>query len=168
MSAALTRRALFNRLRGGQVQQRPPWSRGEQAFTDACTLCAKCIDICPTEILSKGIAGYPVVSFSAAHCTFCGKCADVCEADCFDRSGGRLPWSLAASITAACVEAKGVACRMCQEACERDAIRFRPKLGGGSIPSVDSLACTGCGACVTPCPVKAVSIAESNRIEVSA
>jgi ferredoxin-type protein NapF len=131
-------------------------------------LCHACLAACPTGVLAKGHAGYPIVVFAEARCTFCGACAQACDAGCFDRAGGRPPWPLKAGITRACVERKGVSCRMCQEVCEAGAIRFRPQLGGGSSPSIDVAACTGCGACVAPCPVEAVTITAPEAMEACA
>lgn len=168
MSSPLSRRAIFARLRGGPVQLRPPWSKAEGPFTDTCTQCGKCIAACPTGILSKGHAGYPIVVFNGASCTFCGACVQACPEDCFEPVVARPAWGLKAAISPACVETKGVACRMCQEACDRDAIRFRPKLGGGSTPVVARADCTGCGACVGPCPVKAISIDLPESMEATA
>lgn len=158
MVGTLTRRALFARFRGGPSQLRPPWSKLETDFVEACTLCNKCIAACPTGLITRGHAGYPIVDFSHATCTFCGVCADSCESGCFEVRPDEKPWPLAAQISAACVEPKGVSCRMCEDACEARAIRFRPMLGGRASPAIDLDRCTGCGACVAPCPVKAISI----------
>lgn len=166
MSAALTRKSLFCRLRGGGVQLRPPWARSEEAFTAACTLCGKCIEACPARILKPGQAGYPIVDFSRGACTFCGACAEACKAGCFARDA-HAPWRLEASIADACIEAKGIACRLCQDACEPRAIRFRPALGGRYTAHVDGAACTGCGACVAPCPVQAITLIEPEREAVA-
>lgn len=157
MTSRSTRKALFARLRGGPPQLRPPWSTAEDAFTNACTQCGKCLDACPVKLLSKGHAGYPIVSFDRGGCTFCGACADVCEAGCFE-SRSRAPWLLRAAISPACVEPKGVTCRICGETCEASAIRFLPKPGGRSTAVVDPEACTGCGACVASCPVGAIAV----------
>lgn len=152
-----SRRALFARLRGGPEQIRPPWSRDEADFLEACEPCGMCIAACPTGVLVKGHAGYPIVDFGNAACTLCGKCADVCKQECFIPRD-RVPWSLKASIGKLCVEPKGVVCRACQENCPSDAITFKPLLGGGANPIVSFEKCTGCGACMRPCPVRAISI----------
>ncbi len=154
-----SRRALFARLRGGPEQLRPPWTGNEDDFLEACTRCGKCVAACPTGLIAKGHAGYPIVEFSRASCTFCGACAEVCEPACISRAPGPA-WRLRARISQACVEPKGVTCRRCEEACDAAAIRFRPKLGGGATPSIDLELCTGCGACVAPCPVKAIAMNE--------
>lgn len=157
-----SRRSLFARFRGGPEQIRPPWSRPEDEFTTACTLCNACIEACPTELMTKGHAGYPIVDFSRASCTLCGACADACKAGCFV-ARDRQPWSLKAAIGGVCVEPKGVVCRICEESCPTSAISFKPKLGGGAVPYVDHSKCTGCGACVYPCPVKAITMATQSE-----
>lgn len=159
MTKTSSRRALFARLRGGPLQHRPPWSKSEAEFTDACTQCGKCLDACPVKLLDHGHAGYPIVDFSRGGCTFCGSCADACEAGCFV-SRTHAPWPLCATISPACVEPKGVTCRICGEACKASAIRFRPMRGGIATAAVDLVACTGCGACVAPCPVGAIVVSE--------
>ena len=52
--------------------------------------------------------------------------------------------------------AQNVECRVCGEACDVSAIRFRPRIGGVPLAEVDNTACNGCGACIAPCPVSAV------------
>ena len=169
MPLTKTRRELFSGFRGGGAQHRPPWTHDEFAFTEACTQCGKCGEVCPQGIIIKGHAGYPIVTFSKEGCTFCGACAEVCETDCFIEAGKRKDkaWTLRALVSTACVEAKGVACRMCQDACEYDALRFQPKLGGAANLVIDENCCTGCGVCVSHCPVGALSILEQSSMEVT-
>lgn len=167
MTTVQSRRALFARFRGGPAQLRPPWSVPEDRFTDACTQCGKCIAACPTRVITKGHAGYPIVDFANASCTFCGACAAACKEGCFEPTS-QAAWGLRASISQACIEPKGVACRMCADACEPQAIRFRPKLGGGAVASIALDECTGCGACVATCPVKAISISIPESTETAA
>ena len=64
-----------------------------------------------------------------------------------------------AFITENCLAYGNTVCRSCAEACEPGAIRFRPRLGGAALPEVDAAVCTGCGACVAPCPAKAIGLA---------
>ena len=140
------------------MQLRPPWALDDFSFTENCTQCGSCVEVCPTGLIAHGHAGYPIVNFTNAECTFCGACKDACDAGCFDGEAGR-PWTLKASISKVCVELKGVACRICQDTCEAGAIRFRPQLGGRYVPEISNGDCIGCGACIAPCPVSAVSIA---------
>lgn len=165
MQTGVSRRSLFARFRGGPLQLRPPWSRDELTFTDRCTQCGACAKACPTGLIKGGHAGFPIVDFKDAHCTFCGACREACRDGCYTSDGGEA-WSLRAAVSTACVEPKGVSCRMCQDACEVSAIRFRPMIGGGASPEISLDDCTGCGACVLPCPVNAISV--SNPVTVTA
>lgn len=63
-----------------------------------------------------------------------------------------------AQIGAACLSTQGVACRMCEEQCDADAIRFRLAPGGRALPFIALERCDGCGACAAPCPVGAVAL----------
>lgn len=66
-----------------------------------------------------------------------------------------------AHVSATCLSLQGVACRVCDDACEDRAITFQPQLGGRNEICIDGAACTGCGMCLTACPVGALSLTES-------
>lgn len=68
-----------------------------------------------------------------------------------------------AQISEACVEAKGVACRRCGEACDAEAIRFKPAGGSRTHAVLSAALCTGCSACVPVCPVNAISLISVDR-----
>ena len=63
-------------------------------------------------------------------------------------------------VNAACLEARGIACRACETVCDQDALRFRPIGGGNSLLSIEPDRCTGCGACIAPCPARALTLEE--------
>lgn len=63
-----------------------------------------------------------------------------------------------ASISGACVEPSGVACRRCGEVCDENAIRFAPLPGGRAMPVLDVAKCSGCGECLAPCPTSAIHL----------
>lgn len=63
-----------------------------------------------------------------------------------------------ACVSDACIETHGVVCRACEGACDVSAIRFRPRLGGGSNIAIDQASCTGCGECLARCPVAAIAM----------
>ena len=169
MSATLTRRQLFSRFRGGPRQLRPPWAMPEEVFTEHCTQCWGCAHACPQDIIVSGHAGYPIIDFSKSGCSFCGACANACNEGCFFSSDERTgtPWPYKAAVSDVCVETKGVVCRLCEGACEADAISFRPQRGGRSQLIIDRNLCTGCGSCVSHCPVGAITIAEHEAQEVA-
>jgi len=138
----------------------PPWSLPEALFIERCTRCDDCVNACPTGLLVRGDGGFPVASFAVAACTFCGDCVKACSAEAIVRTEDQAPWNFGIVIRESCLPLHGVECRICGEACEAGAIRFRPRVGGVALPDVDSTACTGCGACIAPCPVAAVERAE--------
>lgn len=71
-----------------------------------------------------------------------------------------------ARIGSGCVEPMGVSCRRCGEACDTDAIGFRPIGGGRSAVLLTADRCTGCGDCVAVCPVGAISLTDADRAAV--
>lgn len=149
---------------GGRIARptacRPPWALAEKDFLRACTRCNKCIEVCPTKIIASGDGGYPEVRFFQAGCTFCGLCREQCRDGALqlDRGTKAAPWLYQAVIGDQCLAQRNVECRICGEQCDAAAIRFSPRLGGPPIPEIDRQRCTGCGACVAPCPVGAVRV----------
>ncbi len=159
MGAELSRRTFLRGRFREPHPLRPPWSGGEKAFGARCDGCGECRWRCPEGILVAGPDGTPAVDFGLGECTFCEACADHCPTGALAGSGGSgAPWSLKAVIGDWCLARKGVVCRVCGEQCEPGALRFRLGRGGTSLPLLDDSACTGCGACVAPCPVRAVTI----------
>jgi ferredoxin-type protein NapF len=67
-----------------------------------------------------------------------------------------------ARISGLCLAFRAVHCRSCLEACEPEAIRFVPRLGGVSTPSIFDQDCTGCGECRDVCPARAIALVSRN------
>lgn len=157
----MTNRRDFLRGRRANIpaELRPPWARGSGSFEERCTRCGDCQRACPTGIVVVGGGGFPKVDFGRGECTFCGDCVSACVPAALERVGDVAPWSLRARIGEACLASRGVECRVCGEACGVGAIRFRPQIGGVTLPQLDGSACTGCGACLAPCPTQAISVA---------
>lgn len=155
---------MGGRLRAVKSPQRPPWALPEAAFQDICTGCDACIDACPTSILKKARAGYPVVEFAGGECTFCGDCVSVCRPKALRRNENTPPWTLLAVVASSCLSATGTTCRICGERCDAQAITFKLAVGGRANPIVDPAHCTGCGACIAPCPVDAIDIISKSMI----
>lgn len=152
------RNFLRGRVASHRAQPRPPWALAEDEFTARCTRCGECALACPTRIIRQGDGGYPTVDFSVGECSFCGECAARCPTQALPRSDGSLPWTMRATIGKACLAHRAVECRICGEMCEAGAIRFRPQPGGIAQPELDVAACSGCGACVAPCPTTAIVV----------
>lgn len=156
MSAHLSRRQF---LRGDVASRRPavrpPWALDEPEFLSRCDRCGKCQSACEAGILIKGDGGYPQPDFFLGECTFCGRCAEVCATGALNRSAAR-PWTLHAEISDSCLAQRGITCQVCADQCPAHAIRFPPRLAPAAVPILVLAACSGCGACVAPCPVRAI------------
>ncbi|MBI5790362.1 MAG: ferredoxin-type protein NapF [Rhodocyclales bacterium] len=138
---------------------RPPWALAEELFLKACTRCGDCVPVCPTHVIVI-VRGYPEVDFKRGECTFCGACATACKPGALQNSECQIwPWAIKAQVANTCLPMRGVECRICGDRCEANAIRFSPRLNGPPVAEIDAGACTGCGACVAPCPVSAISVA---------
>jgi ferredoxin-type protein NapF len=145
-------------LRGGSATAqpiRPPWAR--KGFTDLCVRCDRCATACPERIVVRGDGGFPELDFGRGECTFCGACAGACPEPVFDR-GQAVPWQARAIIADTCLTARDVVCRSCRDACPAGAVAFDLALGRVARARIEADRCTGCGACVAPCPVGAIRI----------
>jgi ferredoxin-type protein NapF len=103
-------------------------------------------------------AGYPTIDFGEGECTFCGDCVTACKAGALHRSLGQPPWLGRAAINEDCLARQRIECRVCSDLCATGAIGFPPLPGGIAVPALDLARCTGCGACVAPCPTRAITV----------
>lgn len=154
-----SRRGFFRGRPRPKAENRPPWALPESAFSDVCTRCNDCLGACPEQIIVSGDGGFPRVDFKRGECTFCGACVSACQTQALVRTEGQPAWAYQAQIGASCLPQRGVECRVCEDYCAARAIRFSPRLGGSPLPVIDPAQCTGCGACLAPCPVNAITIA---------
>ncbi len=152
-----SRRALLLGRSQGRAPLRPPWALAEADFVDVCTACGACVERCPEQVLVRGAAGYPVFDPRLGECTFCGDCADACQPRAIDRTATDVPWRTLASAGDACLPRHGVVCSSCRDACPERAIAF-PLSISVPTPVIDPARCNGCGACVSVCPVDAVTL----------
>ena len=152
-------RRRFLRPGANKTGLRPPWLLNPASFVDDCSRCGECITRCPEQVLVAGDGGFPEASFSWGECTFCGDCTKHCEKHLFNPDSEALPWSYVAFVAESCLSYRGIMCRSCEDACEPRAIRFPLVVGAVPVPIINNDACTGCGACVAPCPEQAISVA---------
>ena len=158
-----SRRGFFRGRPRPRAENRPPWALPEAAFIDTCTRCNDCLTACPEAIIISGDGGFPTIDFKRGECTFCTECVTACQPHALLRSDEQAAWSLQASIAPSCLPHKGVECRACGDFCDSRAIRFTPRLGGSPLPAIDLELCTGCGACIAPCPVSAITISPPEK-----
>ncbi|MDR1359256.1 MAG: 4Fe-4S dicluster domain-containing protein [Coriobacteriales bacterium] len=131
----------------------------------ACIRCAKCIEICPREVIApahieKGLLNSrtPTLDFSHDYCDFCldenggdPLCAKACPTDALclpdqatdantiiGKAVIRKDWCLAFML---------IGCRFCYDACPYHAI----ELDSYGRPFVIEADCNGCGACESVC-----------------
>ena len=156
-------RAQFLRgdIRGKNRPFRPPWALEEYDFTETCTRCGECIKQCEEQILVEARGKFPVVDFKRGECTFCEACVTCCEPKALridSEEDRKNPWSLEVRVGHTCVAQKGVVCQICGDQCLERVFRFRPRVGGAVQMEMEMEKCTGCGACIAPCPVDALTI----------
>ena len=77
-------------------------------------------------------------------------------------------WTLQLTFESGCIAQANVVCRSCGDRCEVRAIRFPPRQGGAAEPVVDEALCNHCGACVSACPVSAISLRPETTAEAIA
>lgn len=155
----LARRNIFRRA-GSNAVVRPPWLVNPSSITDDCTRCGHCIAACPEKILISGDGGFPEVDFNVGECTLCAQCTSDCEVGLFSAAPHNPleAFGHRAKISESCLTLLGVMCRSCEDSCEPRAIRFTPTLAAVAKPQLNIDACTGCGACIAPCPENAISM----------
>lgn len=152
-------------LRGGFKKPapppvRPPWAlRDAAAFRNACDGCGDCVPACEPGLIALAEDGLPIVSFAETGCDFCGACAAACAKGALKHDDDAPAWDHVARIGASCLSYQGVECRMCGDHCPTSAIAFQPMGRGRWLPTVIEADCSGCGACVAPCPARAVALA---------
>ena len=152
-----TRRVLLRGRLHDEPTLRPPWALDGSRFSDACTGCGDCVRACPPQVLVRGAGGLPVFEPAQGECTFCGECSAACPEPVFV-SRNVTRFAHVAVVGDGCLARNDVACQSCGECCPEQAIRFRPRIGGPFLPGLNEEICSGCGACLSVCPVGAIGL----------
>ncbi len=153
----LSRRRLFRRNTVSSENLSLPWIKDAESFTDNCTRCGLCVDMCETKIIVNGDGGFPSIDFTKDECTFCYQCAEACPEGLF-LPKEESPWQAKAKIEANCLAINNVECRSCSDMCDAMAIGFSFQVGKVAQPEINLDECTGCGACVASCPTSSINV----------
>ncbi len=167
MSAATMQQSRRNFLSGGYLDPgaiRPPGAVSAYDFHDLCSQCGDCSSACPENIIRRGSDGFPTVDFSRGACTFCEACIEACDTGALTLD---IAWPHRAAVSRDCLSMNAVQCRICQDQCDQQAIRFQLIAGGKAMPQISLDDCIGCGGCVASCPVSAIAIETPNEITES-
>lgn len=159
------RRAVLRGWSNPSPALRPPWTWEVGRFTEDCTGCERCVEACPEHVLVPGEGRLPQFDPGRGECTFCGDCAAACPEQLFSDPRASVPWNLHARIGQSCLALQGVVCSGCRDACGEAAILF-PLNAAVPLPQVRADRCTGCGACVAGCPVRAIHLSQAVIEEV--
>lgn len=151
------RGSLSNPATPVALPQRPPWALTETAFTERCTRCDACARACPRSLIHAGDGGFPVISFADQGCDFCTQCLKTCPSGALS-ANAQPPFAARVHIADTCLNRQQVECRICGDACDTRALQFAPAPGGISSLAVMHERCTGCGECLGPCPVGAITM----------
>jgi len=100
---------------------------------DLCRACGVCVDSCPKKLIR--LIPYDAVYTVSCTCTESG------------------------AITRKSCEAGCIGCKMCEKACEHDAIKVEKGLA-----KINYELCTSCGACAERCPRKIIRFADGRPI----
>ena len=162
MSVDVQKRSLFRGRTVLKSRIRMPWLRSPQDFTDLCSRCGHCVPACPSGIIQIGDGGFPEVDFHKGECVFCTECAKACDEKLFDLKRSS-PWDISAEVSDQCLNNQSVYCRSCEDSCDAQAIQFNFTNTLFVAPTINLSDCTGCGACVSVCPAKAIAVTSHNQ-----
>jgi ferredoxin-type protein NapF len=137
----------------------PPGATAESL--SKCTGCGECAASCPQNIIVMD-GGLPAVDFSRGECTFCGECCVRCPEAVFTTANA-VRFDHVATIEDSCLALNAVDCQSCRDICPETAIRFIPMRGMPFQPVLDTASCTGCGACLSICPVQGIGLSAVPR-----
>ncbi len=171
-----SRRNLFRGKVHKPTVPRLPWVISDAVFTQNCSQCMKCIDVCETQVIVRDTDGFPKVNFDKGECTFCQKCIESCDEPLFDvpldemQNNAKKPWPFELKISDKCLAKNSIYCQSCRDECEPRAINFSYIVDDVTSvipqPNINLVDCSQCGACVSSCPQQAIELNFHNASEV--
>lgn len=150
-----------------ETYPRLPWVISEAIFIEKCSQCEACITSCETQIINKDPLGFPRIDFNIDECTFCNKCIEACPEALFIAEAQRentRPWQGKLSISQSCFAQNDIYCQSCRDVCDSNAINFSYTNAETNItqsiptPHINLSDCSQCGACISTCPQKSISL----------
>jgi len=137
----------------------PPWHQG-LALESHCVDCTQpCIASCEPGIIkihpqSHDYASIPYLDFTSSGCTFCGACVEACPIEIETGNNATPRIGTLVLNRSSCIAWQDIICMSCSNACEYKAITTMHQRR----PQIVTSNCTGCGKCVSVCPVNAMGV----------
>ncbi len=138
----------------------PAGGKNYEDFRTKCNSCMACIESCPSHILEPGIklgqGVIPRITFNHGWCPpDCTVCNDVCPTGALSHitveEKSNIQIGHALWIRENCLTVESKECRACEEACKNGCIEM-VRNGRKLYPIINTVSCTGCGACENVCP----------------
>ena len=137
---------------------RPPYNIDKELFESECPTCeGLCKNVCEEKIIIIKDDKTPILNFTKGGCTFCQKCLEVCDSGVLVDSEKKVDITIKINQLT-CMAWQKTICTSCKDPCLDNAINF----SGYWYPEIDMNKCTGCGFCLSVCPIGAIDIKTLN------
>ncbi len=156
---------ILRQSRGSEGVLRPPGAARADRFTELCVRCGNCLRACPVRIVRPALvrgelaaALCPTLDFSRDYChEDCVRCTQVCPSGALnpvalpEKAGARI--GLAVVDMNLCLLGDDRECFLCRSSCPYEALTYVFSESEYTlVPTVDTVRCSGCGACQAVCP----------------
>jgi len=152
---------------------RPPCALKEDKFLEKCTMCNKCVEVCPTNAIKISNDYYPEF---VGPCVLCMKCVEVCPSGALKKiKKEKIKIGICKIDINKCNswDPKVGNCLVCWEWCPVGAVELTakevkknpekdPRLFVAK-PIINQKRCIGCCMCVHACPKHAINLVDKNE-----